>query len=733
MDNFQFTPITTRSPVGNLDRISIINPVGAYGWSVDPDNPSASNSVHCYVDTVNSAGFIGSVAANNPSSDVPYPGNHRFTMPIPMQYRDGNQHQMYCFGIDITGGDSPTLLTGSPKPFKFNASIGWLGAIRPDGIVDGWSLDPDVPAQSNSVHFYIDGPAGSGAGPFIATADLPRPDVNQQTGYPGNHGYEFPVPAQYRNNQQHTIYVYGIDLTGDQNSHLLGSPKTFTLSPVVQSTTFVALPESPLTDNHNAGGGKRIFPDKRFPGDMTNRTMVQVKARISVAQPNINVYFRNFDIDEPSTDTLPIDVNGRSNGFDNRGVDTNGEFYCPNSPGGICPFSTDLEVRYAPTDANGEAIIYFSVLSGASPGDNYAIAASTKESDLIASSIDGLEIRNFNTTRTYQIGTDRTEMLTVWRKLYIEIDSMGVVQNNLSVAQLNDGATVGNESVNLLIRNPLDSGRFQNGIMLVNNNFLEIEKNGFRNLQVHSPYYPITVFPRNYYTLYDDDDFNGDSWIQGFDADNGEDITLLDDSFDLMQPNDDTDCSDKFCNTFAAAYVQPDYSWSDYNTSDIPFVQNIAGDFDTADQQINNNRGSNTAESDDFWVIYIQVAYQRSNEADCDPNDEDCAGGFTNGLASQAKDVIRNYENEMPAGSQGSLIFIETMKDFDENHPTETREFRITTIPHEIGHQFGLKGDNRDSQTLPIQGIMGYFGGRTFVDEHLNIIRWRRKSPGIPR
>lgn len=222
LDNFQFTPVTTVSPIGWLDSVSTTDPVGALGWSVDPDNESASNHVDCYVD----GQFIGRVTANEVSPDVPYPGNHRFSMPIPQNWRDGNQHTMNCFGLDVTGGDPPALLSGSPKTFRFQTPIGWLESITADGDASGWSQDPTVPEQSNMVHFYVDGPAGSGTFVGQTIANIPRPDIT-----PGNHGFRFTIPNQFRDGQQHTLYAYGIDLTGDHNKILNGSPKTFTLSP----------------------------------------------------------------------------------------------------------------------------------------------------------------------------------------------------------------------------------------------------------------------------------------------------------------------------------------------------------------------------------------------------------------------------------------------------------------------------------------------------------------------
>jgi hypothetical protein len=493
----------------------------------------------------------------------------------------------------------------------------------------------------------------------------------------------------------------------------------------VQSTTFLELPESPLSDNHNAGGGKRIFPDKLTPNDPIDRSIVKVKAKISVAQPNVNVYFKSFDIDEPSTDSLPIDINGNSNGNDNRGFGGS-TIYCSSSPLNPCPLSSNA-VEYATTDSNGEVVVYISVRS-ANPGDNFAVAASTKETEIRQASVYGLVIKDSTTNRTLQIGADRTDMLTVWRKLHIEIDSMGIVQNNSATAKFREGSVVGNESVTLSAQNFLDSGRFQGGRLLVGNDFLEVDKNNITDLVLHSPFYPVTVVPRRNYTLYDDDDFNSDNGVNGFDADNGEDITALPDSFNLMQENDDTSCSDGYCNVYAAAYIEPEYSWANpYNTSDIPFVQNVPYTFNAIENQVTLGRNSDSSESDEFWVVYVQIAYQGGVERDCDDNNERCLGGVTPNSIFIVNDVTQ--ESQVPDGSQGSLAFIEVMKDF--NIASNGNYFGLKVMPHEIGHQFGISGD--DSEPGTDFGLMGASNGLTFIDRHLNVIRWRKKSPGVAR
>ena len=103
------------------------------------------------------------------------------------------------------------------------APIGWAGFSSP-GIVEGWALDPDTGAQSIGVHFYAAAP--SGAFTFIGstTANIPRGDVNSATGYPGDHGYRWVIPAQYRDNQQYQLYVYALDTAGGTNPLLQGDP-----------------------------------------------------------------------------------------------------------------------------------------------------------------------------------------------------------------------------------------------------------------------------------------------------------------------------------------------------------------------------------------------------------------------------------------------------------------------------------------------------------------------------
>jgi hypothetical protein len=75
--------------------------------------------------------------------------------------------------------------------------------------------------------------------------------------------------------------------------------------------------KSELDTNPNAGGGLRIFPDRWNPNDITNHTVVLVKAQIREATNNVPVYFTAFDVDDPSASSGPVD--NESLPQDNRG------------------------------------------------------------------------------------------------------------------------------------------------------------------------------------------------------------------------------------------------------------------------------------------------------------------------------------------------------------------------------------------------------------------------------
>lgn len=97
--------------------------------------------------------------------------------------------------------------------------------------VAGWSLDPDWSDRPVQIHFYVDGPAGSGTFAGHTFTRLPRPDVinyfrTEGFEYSGYHGFSFNLPARWADGASHTVYAYAIGMTSSTSggsNPLIGS------------------------------------------------------------------------------------------------------------------------------------------------------------------------------------------------------------------------------------------------------------------------------------------------------------------------------------------------------------------------------------------------------------------------------------------------------------------------------------------------------------------------------
>jgi hypothetical protein len=103
---------------------------------------------------------------------------------------------------------------------------GYLGNITDAGEVTGWAWAKELDASGQhphvDVHFYIDGPYGTGTFVGVTQANLPI--------YNLTYGFKFLVP-QLKDGKPHSVYAYGIDPSGGNNNILLlGCPQTFPMS-----------------------------------------------------------------------------------------------------------------------------------------------------------------------------------------------------------------------------------------------------------------------------------------------------------------------------------------------------------------------------------------------------------------------------------------------------------------------------------------------------------------------
>ncbi len=492
----------------------------------------------------------------------------------------------------------------------------------------------------------------------------------------------------------------------------------FLATPVnVQSVVFEAI-NSPLDHNPNAGGGLRIFPDKQSPTDTLNRRRVRVKATLNAAVAGVTVFFRSFDIDDPSSDIAPIDPNGPA-GNDNQGMPQEGTLICPKTP---CS---------AQTDVNGVAQVEFEVTTN--PGDNFKVAASLDQEYLngvVVDPVDGVNLKDANGNILPTPKAKVTDMLTVWRRVHIEVDSMGLVTgNNVTGTVL---AARPNAVLNLTeldVDQTLETDRFENGridifgvgafTVLANRNGVVVIDGIVQNADAAG----------KPFTLVDDDDFNSNDGAN-LRGDEGEDVVALGETFSPMADSlDNGICDYSAQNVFGPAYICPVYDGGGNpanDTGNIDFNLNVPNLSDDVDKQINLGRNSDPNESDAFWVIYLQIGYQSDVNTDGDPNSEfilpnQAVTGATPSFGSA--DDIASCAG-VPRGGEGSLVYIETSRDVDVHGAAA--DTRIRTAPHEVGHQFGLKGD------VDGFGIMSDSGPLEFVPAHINILRCRVKSPGQP-
>jgi hypothetical protein len=588
----------------------------------------------------------------------------------------------------------------------------------------------------------------------------------------------------------------------------------------IQSVLFEGA-DAPLDGNpQEYGGGRRIFPDATAPGGQPQRA-VRVRVRVTPPAENVNVYLRSLDVDDSSglfktghgADNLGPQV--RSDGFPREG-----RFDNSNAP------QVTLQ-----TDANGEAVGTFNVTM--QPGDNFRVAAATRQEVAGRLVVNDREVRDPQNNRALAEETAAgqggdpavmSQLLTVWRKLHVEVDSMdappasdqapernfiaGTVTaiagsnseperltladstappvplrdrspdldgaNNPNFARqqvgrgngrfergavrLGDGA--GAVNVTGLDGNGLDYVRKENGMRIP---FRLADRDG-NNVVPAGPGDNVTVTamdqgrrefslnvrlgrvdyaggtltvagvtfnvtgtqnrnvtvqetPALPFNLTDDDQAQWPFLSRppaGDDAQGGT-------PFAFMQTSDN-----RARNLYAPAYVKPVY---DLDEGAAPFDRNV----ETREQARQVSNGQNAPSSPDYWVVYLQGAFQPTTFIHESPTkesgDADPAGEVTT-----AGSVLRSAELgftsavEQTDGSLtnigGSTVYVETIRDAAQI--TGFTCLQIVPI-HESGHQWGL------THPTSSPGIMGpcvQNMDRRFIDAHQRAIRQRRQPQG---
>lgn len=638
-----------------------------------------------------------------------------------------------------------------------------------------------------------------------------------------------------------------IEATINTSNEVKGDGPEFTVATISSlvferfGTSYTQIDSNPGNGVPNTNIGERIFPDRLTPTDtMTDRSLVKVKATISPAIEGVQVYFGNYDMDDPSAYYAPIDTTG----FD--GNDNNGSVMIGSTPskagqlsiigGSRC--SATVGKAECATGAGGTITVQFKTTM--QPGDNFAIAASLSEAyrnlirvlpangTALVGNTDFDEIHISGQANSYNTPGIRTQMLTVWRRLHIEVDSMreahenyvwgsvsgartikagrsatiNVAAANMDVNRFKDGRmelawitnaldVVSNTANTLTVRNstanniviannenfqlanasamrmivgtiptgltiasmqtvtitinstPLDANDFANGQLYITPvlNSLSVTGNTINTIDVtNTGSSQITIQDGTNYRLYDDDDYNSNN-TASLHGDENEPIVRFGDTFRHMSDSltGGTYADGTPINILASAYILPEYSWAEntmnYNQSNVVFDRNV----EEADISLleHTKRDSIFDERPGFWIAYFIISYQGRANADSDGENHN-QEGIT---GTDACDCYNSLScpgmpcTSYPQGGHASFLFLEALREGNigrslsqGNTITETE----IVAPHELGHQFGLRGDIFNSTLFAIMdyptiSIATRVG---FHPEHINIMRRRVNSPG---
>lgn len=297
---------------------------------------------------------------------------------------------------------------------------------------------------------------------------------------------------------------------------------------------------------------------------------------------------------------------------------------------------------------------------------------------------------------------------------------MGVVSGNF-VSGTIIGAIQTTSDTRLISSVPLEEWRYEPGIIVIDQlGTFPVTDNTSDEIVSDSQISPENALGKSF-VLYDDDDYNRTNPVTY--GDNNEDVDRTETTFSRVQTSGDPEK-----NVFAPVYILPKYDGGgDFENNDdgLTFVLNLEEE-DFVDQ-IDLGRDSGNAESDSFWVAYIQLAYQPKTSNDRDPDtdrgilpDETDLGVTPDVLAI---DVIPTDCSGVPRGAHGSLLFLEAIRDV---YDLEDLKESGLTVPHEIAHQFGILGDQSGQNIMSSE----LNPESTFIAEHIHLLRCRVRSPG---
>lgn len=485
------------------------------------------------------------------------------------------------------------------------------------------------------------------------------------------------------------IYTVSIGFDDNDNGVLDASEierqvKVYVLK--VVTTKWGVAASTPLDTNPHLNGGRRIFTDKTSPTDTVAHDKVYVEAQVWPVPPVfVDVNFQSYDVDDPNAwvagqalaDQIDKNDSAGAKGLDNRG----------STPGqrGTFPAHGITYRAAEATDFRGIATIQFQTTM--QPGDNFRVAASMAGAELYAINDDTVPPNNAQMTPGIYAGA-LTDMLTVWRNLWIERDSMtGVVAHseNVTISTINPNSpqpNTGGGSNDVIVLSGQIAGKadiFEGGTLTIPSlgKTVRVYLNSDNLIQ------PDTVnVPANSFTAAE---------ITSLQVGNVPAILTDDDLVPVSGTHALPSGGSLLGDAFGMAYIKPNYidPGSTLNTrGTVPFRE-------FADDDFGIGRASRDIDSENsFWATQIVGVHQNTAAYDGDP-DADPAPATGIGVPTPGFDEKFDWgvsAKGAGAANNVSLIFMETIRDVGPNSGMPQAAVVVHEIAHTAGSEIVHKG-----------------------------------------
>lgn len=437
--------------------------------------------------------------------------------------------------------------------------------------------------------------------------------------------------------------------TLDASSAETGQTNTLTVA-VDRVTSVEALHnDQPLEANPAVGGGVRIFPDLETPaGSSADARRITLRATTELGMQDLVVFFGGFDMDDPSPgDRTPADEGPGDNNATDAFLSSFSDTVDPET--GIAEITVTLTRQ---------------------PGDNFRFFAGCSLGYLQGVTARGIELFDREGDRLPTPGAETSDMVTIWRRLHLEVDTMEAVDGNqilgnvVNIRHRRTGGVVTQSIVSLgntrtsddppegpvAINMRRDTARdeFVNGALDVTGfGQFDVAANARDRVTVFGEV-PISAQGASL-VLVDDDDIPG-----GGAGDEGAAVPAPDTS--LLE------------SVLAQGYVLPVF---DLTTGAAPFVLNLPADDRNTPQEDFTDvyRFDNLADhqNQNYWIAYLLGGYQFVTGLDDDPESEEARLGQTD------------------REGKGSVVFAESIRDLAS---AEAKCQPAGVVAHEIVHLF---------------------------------------------